>query len=123
MQKRNEVDRLSDLNITDDVLHKATLLGFGDCSKDTLIQLREALWLAVKTKHFHGNMRYKDWVFLVKRRTLIGLHLIKCNSCDDSKRITVYEECPVCYGDGCKRCNGKGDVRGMIPCPDCSAKR
>jgi len=123
MQARSEVNRQSDILLTEGARDKALLLGFGEDNPEIITHLKEALWLSVKTKHPNGNMRYKDWIFLVNHNQLINIHLVKCSNCDDTKRITVYEECITCEGKGCKRCRKSGELKSSIPCPDCAARR
>jgi len=120
-EHRKEVNRQSEIVISEQSAKIAVKLGLCDAAEDIEGVIKEILWLAVPTNHTHGNKRYKDWIFRVIRGVLTGIHLVKCINCDDSRRLEVYDECSICEGTGCSKCNG-GLRKGTIPCPTCSTK-
>jgi len=44
-----------------------------------------------------------------------------CDTCHDTKRVQVYDQCDACEGVGCEKCKN-GTVPKTIPCPMCSQK-
>jgi len=120
-EQRAEVNRVSDIAVSESCVSLAVKLGLCDRTENEETAIKELLWLSVPTKHPNGNKRYKDWIFRVKGNVLVGIHLVKCVNCDDSKRLEVWDECSQCGGDGCKSCLG-GLRKGSIPCPTCTHK-
>lgn len=104
------------------VVKKAVLLGLVDDRSEVVDKIQELLWVAAPITHPNANKRYEDWLFTVRKGSVTSIHHIKCGVCEDRKRVVVFDECTTCYGAGCPKCNGSGDRKGMIPCPECAAK-
>ena len=100
------------------VVAKAKMLGLGD-GDDVDSAIRKMVIAGAPITHPNGNFRFEDWVFKVKDGEVINVHLIRCDVCEDRKRIIVYDVCEHCEGEGCSKCR-KGEVRNMIPCPQCA---
>ncbi len=71
--------------------------------------------------------------------------VVKCNSCNDTKTIVVFEVCGVCCGTGysylpeppprgqigrigdmattCTLCDSTGEFKTLIPCQDCKTEK
>lgn len=104
----------------------------------SLPKLQDMLRRSARVTHPQGNRRYHDVVFMVEgQRVLSYTHedaetpevvepedktFYKCGTCKDDHRIQVFNECPYCEGEGCKRCDD-GLIPDSIPCPDCTKQK
>ena len=75
-------------------------------------------WLSTPIGHRLGNRRYNEWILKVVDNTLMNLHLIACDHCNDTGNMTVYDVCDHCFGKGCDHCV-KGQVKSVINCINC----
>jgi len=116
------------LEVTPNVVYHATQLGIdampeaasdmpSDCVKS---QILDMVHKSAPVTHPFGNKRFEEWVFQVSDNRVTRIHFIICESCEDKKRIQVYDVCPSCDGEGCKWCRESGERENMIPCPECT---
>lgn len=107
--------------VESDVARYARQLGLCDGENDEIMfRIAGMLRESAPITHPGGNRRYEDWLFTVRRGIVSKVHLIKCSNCDDRKRVVVYNDCDDCEGDGCDKCGGSGEKKGMIPCFECT---
>lgn len=45
----------------------------------------------------------------------------RCETCRDTGKMQVFDECEACYGAGCHRCD-EGLVPAQVTCPDCTPR-
>ena len=103
------------------VLYQAQRLGVdGDNADELRKEICRMILNSAPVTHPQGNRRYDDWIFYVHENVVKRVHLIKCQTCDDRKRIEVQDECERCAGTSCMFCHNKGYVVNMIPCPSCA---
>jgi len=107
-----------------------------------LPELQDMLRRSARVTHPDGNRRYHDVVFMVEGQRVVSYslavdpapakpdfeyqeeedeiyHSYDCETCFDRKKVQVFNECPYCEGEGCKRCD-EGLVPASIPCPTCT---
>lgn len=98
---------------------------------------------SARITHEKGNRRYHQYLFQVEGHKLVDVAefnerpahresrfeeteddgvAYKCETCKDQRKVRVFNECPKCYGVGCKRCD-EGLIPSSIPCPDCTTQR
>ena len=105
------------------IISKASKFGI------SLEKLREMVVLSARVTHPAGNRRYHDFIFQVEGEEILDIIKVeggegeeepfyKCEACQDTKKIAVFDECPLCEGRGCRRCDG-GLIRNFILCPTC----
>jgi len=108
------------IKITEAVAHKAIKYGMADTPANAEVEIKRLLDQSAPLTHYLGTKRYEDWIFKLDGAVVIDLHLITCTICDDRKRVPVYEVCDDCGGKRCKRCRWRGEIRRLIPCPNCT---
>lgn len=109
-----------------------------------LTDLQDMLRRSARVTHPQGNRRYHDVVFMVEGQRVLAYartgdpapaksaveedevdevyHNYKCDTCFDRGKVQVFNECPRCEGEGCKRCDD-GLVPANIPCPACTKQK
>jgi RecJ-like exonuclease len=96
-----------------------------------LPELQDMLRRSARFTHPDGNRRFHDWLFNIEGRKVISIKRLqpeqedvyephyKCEYCKDTKRISVFDPCPRCDGEGCQSCD-EGLVPSTIPCESCA---
>lgn len=112
-----------------------------------LPDLQDMVQRSARFTHPNGNRRYHDYVFMVEGIRVTAFSKVdstapqvepveeetleeeqapyvhyRCDTCRDKRKIQVFNECPYCEGEGCKRCDD-GLVPSSIPCPDCKTQK
>lgn len=81
--------------------------------------IRNTISLAVPYPGLDFNYRSDDWLLKIQNNILQDIQLIKCTDCDDTKKITVYDDCISCDGPECIRCQGSGLFKRLTNCQKC----
>jgi len=97
-------------------------------------RLQDMVRLSARCTHSKGNRRFEDTVFMIVGKRVVNFTQIepevaieepekfyRCVTCQDTKRVRVFDQCDHCEGLGCPRCD-EGLVPGNIPCPACYQK-
>lgn len=123
------------------VLLHAKDLGLG------LKDLTDMLNRSARTTHHQGNRRFHEFVFRVegskvksifrmskeemraeRNKTFIQEETVptepvtayyKCETCRDTGKMVVFDECEACRGVGCRYCD-EGLMRREVRCPNCA---
>lgn len=118
-----------------------------------LASLREMVVHSARITHPMGNRRFHNYVFQVEGTRVVDFtkidHVVShhrvftpkprkrldvvpavesrrryaCDTCQDTDRVVVHDECPHCEQEGCQLCDGKGEVQSTIPCPACHQRK
>ena len=115
-----------EFTFTVDIVRGAATLGI------TFEHLVSMVRNSSRITHPNGNRRYYGYLFYVEGDKVLrflrldGVPIVvpspdslKCESCKGTKRIKVYDQCPMCEGLGCNSCDG-GLVQSSIACPACT---
>lgn len=78
---------------------------------------------AMPIEHPQYQYRNKDLLIKVTDYNIVAVEVIHCLQCMDIRRIPVFNECSVCDGSGCSKCNNKGGRSGFIPCQTCTPSK
>ena len=84
--------------------------------------LLDMVYLSAPITHPNGNRRYENWIFRLVNSVVVSVHFIKCETCEDKRRVQVETECPKCHGavgQACNECHGSGNIDTSIPCDSC----
>lgn len=126
-----DVDEPS-LSISSMVKRNALALGI------TLPHLLLMVQHSSRITHEKGNRRYYGYLFKVVDNNVVGFWRLdgvpivvpmddrpdefhKCEKCQDTHHVLVYDICPRCDGSGCDYCDA-GSIPTSIPCPECRKK-
>lgn len=104
------------------VILKGIGLGLGETEDEVVARVNIFADRGKKIKSVYGNRHFNNWIVrLGKDWQITNVHFIRCKICNDSGRITVYNECDQCFGEdpNCEKCNGEGNERTTIRCSDC----
>lgn len=108
------------------IVSKAAKEGVG------IAALQEMLGKSARCTHPQGNRRYHEYLFKIEGQRLTSFVKIeddedddgdeyKCESCKDTLKVIVFDECGYCHGVGCKFCDN-GLIANAINCPACTGK-
>lgn len=111
-----------ELLITEDVIQRARALGLDGSEHEYGVygEMLDMVGASAIVTHPKGDRRFDEWLFRLKGFVICDIHLIRCDQCDDRRRIVVLDDCPNCDGVGCRGCRGSGRVRSQIPCENCT---
>ena len=112
-----------------------------------LQDLTDMLNRSARTTHHQGNRRFHEYVFRVEGSRVQSIFQMskeemkaernktfaaeepvdpapreeyyKCETCRDTGRMVVFDECEACRGVGCRHCD-EGLVRREVRCPNCA---
>lgn len=106
--------------------------------------IQEMLRHSARITHPLGNRRYNDYLFMVEGEVVKWMGrvtdfvpppapqppavvsqppaVVRCESCRDTGRMPVFDQCEHCEGVGCSHCD-EGLVPATIPCPLCQKRR
>ncbi len=116
----NEVKR-SQYFVAKKTIEKALKLGLAEDRNGVILWINNYCEKAEDIDHRFGNKKYGSWIFRVNEDNVVkNIHLIRCEYCNDTKKITVYDDCAWCEGAGCKHCHDNGHIENQIPCHHCS---
>ena len=132
---------LREFVLPDTVQQKAQQLGIRSVQT-----VQEMLRHSARITHPLGNRRYNDYLFMVEGQNVKWMGRVtdvappvvivapppapvsappvaallrpKCESCRDTGRTPVFDQCEHCDGVGCEHCD-EGLVPSTIPCPSC----
>lgn len=123
MAKKFEISRV--------VINQAKKMGFSEPVLPTVkkmlinsVGVQDDPTLPVETEiRSFTNDEKEEYFFIICNHVVCSIHLrkkrkpfiqvahYKCNDCKDTRKVTVYEECPE-----------EGEIRKLIPCQSCSGK-
>lgn len=109
--------------------------------------VQEMLRMSARITHPLGNRRFNDYLFMVEGDTvkwmgrvtdvappvvvvppppppvveIPALLRVRCESCRDTGRMPVFDQCEHCEGVGCAHCD-QGLIPATIPCPSCGKR-
>lgn len=101
-----------------------------------LEKLQDMVRLSARCTHPSGNRRYEEVVFMVVGKRVVSFTKLvpevpqeeqapqkfyRCDTCHDTHRVQVFDQCDLCEGVGCSKCD-EGLVPSSIPCPMCDQK-
>lgn len=111
-----------------------------------LADLKDMLNRSARTTHHQGNRRFHEYVFQIegtkvqsifqmsseevraeRSKTFVQeeptppIQYYKCETCQDTGKMVVFDECESCHGVGCRYCD-EGLVRREVRCPNCAPK-
>ena len=111
-------------------------------------KLQEMVRKSARITHPDGNRRFHEFLFMVEGERVKAIKQMsnqehqaeerkvqgwiappkeppapfyKCETCRDTGKMVVFDECDRCYGAGCRSCDD-GLVRREVDCPDCRKK-
>jgi RecJ-like exonuclease len=97
--------------------------------------LQNMLQRSARVTHEKGNRRFHDYIFSVEGKRVLNIshcpeaelddepeEFHSCDTCHDTHRVQVFNECHRCQGEGCSKCD-EGLVPATIPCPSCSKQK
>lgn len=101
----------------------------------SMSRVRSMVSNSVPVTHKVGNRGFEGFVFRVVNKRVLAVGLKKkdlpgralaglCIYCQGTKKVTVFDVCPICEGVEPEHCSCAGaGVRRMIPCPSCTKVR
>ena len=115
----------------------------------SLVELNKLVTQSARITHHKGNRRYHEYLFDVQGdvvrdiyqmtpeevkeegvretqgllpKSIPRIHKVyRCETCRDTGKMQVFDQCESCRGAGCHGCD-EGLVPAQVTCPDCSPR-